>query len=362
MPGGNPERSVPPWMSPDELEAHAKEQLPEDVYHFVAGGAGDELTLRSNLTGFDRFYLRPRVLVDVGAISTGTQILGSPLAAPIFVAPMGGQSRIHSNGETACATGAAQAGVGFMLSALASVPIGDVTLVAPETRWYQLYFFSRDRAVVADRVAQAESLRYKAIVVTADAPVANFIRRSARYDTPDPTTHAQDSPWLRLSIEKGVVQFDVNASDPTLDWTAIEWLRSQTHLPIAIKGIMTPEDALTAVRLGVDAIVISNHGGRSMDHTLGAIEALPEIVDAIQGRIPIVLDGGIRRGSDISIALSLGANAVSVGRPALWALQYGGALGVATYFRALIIALARSMAWLGVRNVSDFSSANVGRR
>lgn len=365
-----PEREVPIWAYPDDLERLAKDQLSASLYDNIAGGAGDELTVRANLRGFERFYLRPRILVDVSAICTEIEILGTGLSAPIFIAPMGGQQRAHPLGEVATAKGAGEAGVGFMLSTESSVPLEEVARHASAARWFQLYFISSDHGFISDIVARATQNGYKAIVVTVDAPVANFSRRNLRHEAEGRPGNYRFSNYkptnyvapLSIVNDRVVARFPLNVSDPALTWKDIEWLVSITALPVLVKGVMTAEDARIAIECGISGIVVSNHGGRALDHTMGSVEALPDIVEAVGDQVPIILDGGVRRPTDIAIALGLGAKAVAVGRPTWWALAYGGSLGVASFYRHLVMGLARTMAWMGIRNVSEFTPSSVGRR
>lgn len=370
LPEAAPEREVPFWASVEQIEALVRERVPGAVCDSIAGGSGDELTLTANVRGFDRFYLRPRVLVDVSAISTETELLGMRLGAPMLVAPMGGVAKLWPRAECALAAGAADAGIGFILSTESSLSLEEVARSAGDARWFQLYFISRDRGVIAEIVLRAEAAGYLAICVTVDAPTGAFRRRDLVHQAagaPPPVSREEGNasvymPSYAVLNDVPVARFPLKVSDPALTWKHIEWLRSVTRLPILVKGIMTAEDARCAVEIGAAGVYVSDHGGRHLDHTLGTIEVLPEVVEAVRGRVPIVIDGGFRRPTDVALALALGASAVALGRPAAWAVGYGGRLGVSSFFRYLVVGLARTMAELGITSLAGFTRAHVGMR
>ena len=327
-----------------ELEARAAAVLPAPILGYYRSGADDETTLAENEAAFARWQLRPRVLVDVSRLDTSCRLLGHTLATPLLVAPMAAQRMAHERGELATAAAAASLGAGFVLSTLSTTALEEVASVrraGGPPQLFQLYCF-RDRAVSAALVQRAERAGYSGIVLTADAPAlgrreadvrsgfalpahltfANLATQrgadAAQAGTP---THADDGSRLAAYFAEQI--------DPTLTWDAVRWLRSVTALPVLVKGVLTAEDALAAVEAGCAGVCVSNHGGRQLDGTAAAIDALPEVVAAVAGRVPVLLDGGVRRGSDVLKALALGATAVMVGRPVLYGLALGGEAGAA---------------------------------
>jgi len=339
------------WLSAEELEQQARARLNPAIYDFVAGGSGDEVTVAANRAAFRAWRLRPRVLADVGAVELATEVLGTSLGLPVFVPPMGSQWSLHPEGDVATAVGAAAAGAGFALSAVAPATIAAVAAAAGPARWYQLYFRS-DRAAAAELVEAAEAGGYRALLVTVDAPVIGNRRRDTR--------HAyQAGPGAPLGDEQGAAPGEGGAFHfhPDLrpfapvTWADLDWLRTRTRLPIVVKGILDPADAELAIEHGMAGVVVSNHGGRQLDHAVASLEALPAIVQAVAGRIPVLLDGGVRSGTDVAIALCLGASAVGIGRPCLWALTVDGAAGVERLLRGVAADLARTLVLLGLGSV-----------
>ena len=338
-----------PWHSADELEAMASLRLPPAVYDYIAGGAGDERSLRENRAAFDRLRLRPRVLTGIATATAQTEILGRRLAAPVFVAPMGGPSHelAHPNGVAEMAGGAADAGLGYMVSA-SSVP----TLDLPgEALVCQVYLNDRDQA--ARLIHDAEERGYIAVCLTVDVPVAALRRRNLRHGTgvADSGGPAQQRGFANPAAY----------ATPT-SWRDVEWLRSITALPLLVKGVMTAEDAALAVDAGAAGVVVSNHGGRQLDATLGTIDALVEVVDAVAGKALVLLDGGVQSATDVALALALGAQAVGIGKAAMWALAVGGRAGVADYLHSIVVELERTQMMLGVPNVEALGPGHVDRR
>jgi 4-hydroxymandelate oxidase len=338
-------------MSADELEEQARARLNPTIFDFVAGGSGDEVTVAANRAAFRAWRLRPRVLTEIGEARLATEVLGTGLGLPVIVPPMGSHWLLHPEGEAATAAGAAAAGAGFALSSDSPRAIAAVAAAAGPARWYQLYFRS-DRAAAAALVDAAEASGYRALLVTVDVPVLGNRRRDMRHayqggrgaplgDQPEPAV----SPDGRFHP-------DLRAFAPTT-WADLDWLRARTRLPVVVKGILDPADAEMAIEHGMAGVVVSNHGGRQLDHAMASLEALPEIVEAVAGRVPVLLDGGVRSGTDVAIALCLGASAVGVGRPVLWALAVDGAAGVERLLRGLAADLARTLVLLGVSSVAD---------
>jgi isopentenyl diphosphate isomerase/L-lactate dehydrogenase-like FMN-dependent dehydrogenase len=325
-----------------DYERAAEERLDPASYGYFAGGANDEWTLRENVAAFGRWVLRPRVLVDVSALTGATTVLGTEVSFPVLVAPMAFQGLAHPNGERAMARGAAAAGTVMCLSTLSTAGLEEAAQAAPDgARWFQLYW-GPDRSKVQELVDRAVAAGYRAIVVTVDLPEVGRRERDLRtgFETP-----------ASLSA----------VTDNSLTWRDLEWLRSHTALPILVKGILTAEDAVLATEAGVDGIVVSNHGGRQLDGVAASLDALPEVVEAAGDRAEILLDGGVRRGTDVVKALALGARAVLVGRPALYGLAVGGAEGVERVLGLLREEVELALALCGCPSPAHVTRAHVGR-
>jgi len=327
------------------------ERLAEDVldpatHAFLFGGAGDEWTVRANLSAFGRWCLRPRVLVDVDRVSTAVNLLGLELALPFLVAPMGLQRLAHPEAELATARAAAAVGVAFCNSAVSSTSPADVAAAAPGgVHWLQLYSF-RDRGLTEDLVAQAVAAGFRALVLTVDGPAVG------RRESPLRTAFAFP-PDLTVPGCRGATPTQLAAGlDRTLGWGDLERLGGLSKLPLLLKGVLTADDAALACEHGVAGVVVSNHGGRQLDGVPATLEVLPEVVEAVAGRAEVLLDGGIRRGTDIVKALALGASAVLVGRPVMWALAAGGEVGVRTALQLLRAELELALRLLGCPRVS----------
>jgi 4-hydroxymandelate oxidase len=334
-----------------DYERAARELLPGDVYDYYAGGAEDELTLRWNQASFGRFMLRPRVLVDVSRIDPSVTILGTRLAMPVLLAPAAFQRLAHADGELATARAARAAGTLLVASTLSTCPVEEIAAESGAL-WLQLYVF-RDREITRALVERAESAGCRAICLTLTVPVQGNRERDARNGFALPTgVEMANFTGLRQAEFPDATGSRLNAFigqefDPSLSWDAVAWLRSITTLPIVLKGILTPEDAALAVDHGADAVIVSNHGGRQLDSGEPTLLALPRVAAAIGGRIPVLMDGGVRRGADVVKAICLGATAVLVARPYLWGLAVGGQAGVEDVLRILRAEVERTMALLG---------------
>jgi len=315
-------------LTVSEYERLAEDVLEEGALGFFAGGACDERTLRENVEAWRRYHLRPRVLVDVDGTTTATTVLGTDVAMPVLVAPTAFQRVAHPDGETGTARAAAAAGTIMCLSTMATSTPAEVAAAAPAApRWFQLYVF-RDRGVTSALVDQASESGYSAIVLTVDAPRLGRRERDLRtgFRVPEevvvPSVSAAAGGWA------GATPLDtLTWIDPTISWRDLEQMVAESPLPVVVKGIQTSEDAALACDHGAAAIVVSNHGGRQLDGVAATAELLPEVVEAVAGRIEVLVDGGIRRGSDVVTALALGARAVLVGRPVLWGLAHAGEEG-----------------------------------
>jgi isopentenyl diphosphate isomerase/L-lactate dehydrogenase-like FMN-dependent dehydrogenase len=310
-----------------DYEQLAKTILEPGAFGYYAGGAGDERALAGNVEAWRRRVLRPRVLVDVTEVSTATTVLGTPVSMPLLVAPTAIQRLAHPEGEPGMARAAAAAGTVMCLSTLATATLEEVAAAAPEApRWFQLYVF-RDRGVTRLLVDQAVEHGYGAIVLTVDAPRLGRRERDLRsgFRVPEDITVPSVAATGRW---EGATPLELLGSiDPSLTWAGLEELRSYSALPFVLKGIQTGEDAALASEHGVDAIVVSNHGGRQLDAVAPTADLLPEVVEAVAGRLEVYVDGGIRRGADVVKALALGARAALAGRAPLWGLACDGAAG-----------------------------------
>jgi 4-hydroxymandelate oxidase len=324
-----------------DFEALARERLTHSAFEFLSGGAADELTLRANHEAFDRILLRPRVLVDVAAIDTSLTLLGEALAHPILLAPVAYQKLFDAEGEVAAARGAAAGEAVYVMSTASTSSIEEVA-AAGARMWLQLYIQS-DREVTRDLVARAEGAGVRALCLTVDTPVLGARNRQARAKFALPaeltTPHLDAVGRDRLSV--------VSEKRQSLTWRDVDWLQSIARVPLLLKGIITADDAQRAVEHGARGIVVSNHGARNLDTLPATIDALPEVAERVAGRVPLLLDGGIRRGTDVIKALARGATAVLIGRPYAYGLAAGGADGVARVIAILREELETAMALLG---------------
>jgi isopentenyl diphosphate isomerase/L-lactate dehydrogenase-like FMN-dependent dehydrogenase len=317
-----------------ELETKARELLPQRVYDHHASGANDEITLRENRVAYERIALLPRMLVDVSERQMDTTALGEPVSMPILIAATAFQGLAHPTGEVATAKAAGAAKTLMTLSTLSTFSIEEVMAVATGPVWFQLYVF-KDRAISASLVKRAEVAGCKAVVFTVDAPLLGRRERDVRNQFKMP-----DAVSVKNLLSGGLSEFaDATAGcgltpsiatlfDTALAWKDIEWLAGITKLPVLVKGILRSDDALLAVKHGASGIIVSNHGARQLDTTPATISVLPKIVDAVDGKIEVYVDGGIRRGTDVLKAIACGARAVFVGRPVLWGLASGAEAGV----------------------------------
>lgn len=350
-----PLEHIPPHIaSVTDYEQLAKERLSESIWAYFAGGAGNEWTLRENIAAFDRLPLRPRVLQNLSPASTATRILGCDLAAPILLAPVAFQRMAHADGELASVVAASALDSGMIISTQASMDMDVLADQASAPLWFQLYI-QPDRDFTAALVARAERAGYRALVVTVDAPVTGMRWREQRAGFAMPA----DVQPVNLAGMKSVppapsdaLLFGTPLAAAAPTWEEISWLRSLTGLPILLKGITHADDARRAINVGVDGIIVSNHGGRALDGTAAAVDLLPPVVAAVDGAIPVLMDGGIRRGTDVLRALALGAAAVLIGRPYILALAAAGAPGVAHVIRMLRAELELAMALTGCTDVN----------
>lgn len=342
-----------------EFEALAKERLSPLAWDYYSSGALDEITLRDNREAFERIAIRYHVLAGTAERDLSAQVLGERHDLPILIAPTAFARLAHDEGERAVARAAAAEGVTQVLSTLSTISLEDVSKAAPDgNRWFQLYVF-KDRGLTADLVRRAEASGYQAIVMTVDAPMLGKRERDARnrFSLPDGITAANLSTQLARipsdGTDSGLFQFFTSVLDPGLTWDDVEWLTSLTTLPVLVKGVVRGDDAERAIERGCAGVIVSNHGGRQLDTAISSIDALPEVAEAVDGRGAVLVDGGIRRGSDIVKSLALGANAVLVGRPILWGLAVGGEDGVRSVLQILRAEFDLAMALCGASSVEE---------
>jgi isopentenyl diphosphate isomerase/L-lactate dehydrogenase-like FMN-dependent dehydrogenase len=349
-------------LNVSDYERLAEQSLDPGAYGYFAGGAGDELTLRDNVAAFGRWQLRPRVLVDLSEATTETTVLGVPASMPLLVGPAAFQRLAHPDGEAATARAAAAAETIMCLSTFATSSAAEVAAAAPEgRRWFQLYVY-KDRGITRSLVDQAAESGYDAVVLTVDAPFLGRRERDLRSgfaipaDLPVPsleqaTDHDEPMTVFRM--------FDL--IDEALTWRDLEELASLSDLPIVVKGVLTGDDARLAVDSGAAAVIVSNHGGRQLDGVPAALDALPEVVEAVDASAEVLVDGGVRRGTDVVKALALGARAVLIGRPYLWGLAVNGEQGVRGVLELLREEIRLALALAGCRSPEDVCRAHVQR-
>ena len=341
-----------------EYEALARKCLSQATYDYYAGGAGDEVTLRENRSAFDRLQLLPRVLVDVSHRDLSTTVLSQPIALPILIAPTAFHRLACPEGEIATARAAAKVGTVMVLSTLSNTTLEEVARASEAPLWFQLYIY-KDRGLTQALVERAEAAGYKALCVTVDAPLLGRRERDVRNRFSLPP----DLAIANIPAHAGERLPDVAGSSAlstyfsrllhqSLTWDDVEWIQGITSLPVVLKGIHHPEDARLAVERGVSGIVVSNHGARQLDTVPATIDMLPAIADVVQEQGELLLDGGVRRGTDVLKALALGAMAVLVGRPVLWGLAVDGQMGAAQVLRLLQAEIDLAMALCGITSVS----------
>ena len=338
----------------------AREYLPEATWNYYAGGACDEVTLRDNREAFDRLRLLGRVLRDVSARTLQTTVLGRPISMPLMISPTALQQLAHEDGERATAKAAAAAGTVMIASNLATCTLEDIAAAAPGApRWFQLYVW-RDRGLTAELVRRAEDAGYEAIVLTVDGQVWGKRYRDDRggFTLPPGLTMANLASAGIGSMPTGVdgsalAAYATSLLDPALDWDDVAELAASTRLPLVLKGILHPDDARLAVAHGAAGVFVSNHGGRQLDGSPATIDVLEAVSAAVDGRAEVYLDGGVRRGTDVVKALALGARAVAVGRPVVWALAAGGQRGISRMLSMLREEIDIAMALCGAASPDE---------
>ena len=344
-------------VSVSDFERYAKAALPSSIYEYISGGGADEVSLKRNRTAFDEWMILPRVLSDVTQGGTQTKILDEALRHPIMLAPVAFQKMVHPQAELATLEAADCLDTKMVVSTLATVELEELAQASSEKHWFQLYF-QENREFTLSLVKRAEAAGYSKLVVTVDAPLHGIRNRAQRagFVLPEGVEALNlkaRPPLPRKSLEpsESVVLQGMMSEAPT--WQDIEWLLTQTKLPVIIKGILHPDDARLAKEKGIAGIVVSNHGGRTLDCVPSALDMLAEIRKIVGQDYPLILDGGIERGTDIFKAIALGANAVMIGRPQIYALAVAGALGVASMLRILREELEVTMALAGTPRIAD---------
>jgi len=347
-----------------DFERAARERMERTAFEYYAGAACDERTLAANCDAFGRILIRPRVLVDVSRVDLATRVLGESIAMPIMLAPTAFNRLAHPDGECAAARAAAKAGTLMVASTLSTCTLEEIAAAGAGPLWFQLYVY-KDREVTKALVARAERAGFRALVLTVDTPLLGRRERDVRnrFALPEHLAVANFAS-IKMDAERWGTQSSFSAYvhnlfDASLTWEAVAWLRSLTTLPILLKGILTAEDARLAVDHGADGIIVSNHGGRQLDGSTPAIVALPEVVDAVGGRTPVFMDGGIRRGTDVLKALALGARAVLIGRAYLWGLAADGEAGVSAVLSLLRDELQLAMALAGRPTIASIDRSAV---
>ncbi len=358
-------------MSPEDLESEARTILSPASYDYYAGGAEDEVTLSANRRAFGRWGFRHRVLTGVADPDLSVELFGRHLSLPIILAPTAVHGLADSEGELATARAAAGAGTTFCLSTLASRTVEEVADAAPAgSRWFQLYIY-KDRGVTAELVDRATAAGYEAIELTADFAVAGRRDRDLRnaFTLPAGVTYANLGGGARTTMsaedvrpgESGLAKYVADLLDPTIGWTDLEWLVERSPMPVLVKGGVRKDDAELCVAHGAAGLVVSNHGGRQLDGSIPTLDALPEVVDAVGSKVPVLVDGGVRRGTDALKAICLGARAVQIGRPYLWALACNGEAGVLALIEQLREELVVGMTLLGAARLADLSTDLLSR-
>lgn len=368
-----------------DLRRMARERLPRMVFDYIDGGADDEVTLARNVSRFRDIELVWEALKDVDKIDTSTAIMGAPSASPFFISPTATSRLFHPRaGELAVARAAHAAGVPYTCSTLASASVEEIAAVNPGPKWFQVYVW-RDRELVKEVLARAKAAGFSAIILTVDVPVVGNRERDGANDFTVPpkvtwrtatqalaapgylwdlatTSEIRPANFTHIRMNTGLIDF-INAQfDRAVTWDDVRWLRETWDGKLAIKGIATPEDAQRCVSIGADAVWVSNHGGRQLDTAPASIDTLPAIADAVAGKVEIILDGGVRRGSDVVKALALGANAVAIGRAYLYGLAAGGEAGVRRALDIIDSEVRRTMALCGRTQLSALSRDLIFRR
>ena len=340
-----------------QYEPLARQRLSQMAYDYVRSGGSDEITMRENRLAFERLRLAPRVLADVSQLNTRISLFGAELEHPIMLAPIAYHRLYHPEGEAGTARGANAAGAVMAVSTFTTTAIDEIARNTRSPIWFQLYV-QRDRSFTKDMVQRAVAAGCKAVCLTVDTPVLGCRYGQLSFGLP---SHLECVHLRGLDLKKSVPTHSMGGVydpifDPSFNWKDLEWLRTVADVPVLLKGVLSPEDGKRAIDYGVDGIIVSNHGGRNLDLLPATINALPGIVEAVAGRLPVLLDSGIRRGTDVLTALALGAKAVFVGRPYIYGLAIAGARGVERVISILRDEFQRAMALTGRRSIAEIDS------
>ena len=352
-------------LNVDDYEHAARERLDASIYDYIAGGSWDEVTLTENRTAYDKWRLRPRAMVNVEHRDLSVSILGDRLSLPIGIAPSAFHKLMHPDGELATARAAGAAGTVMCLSIMSTVSLEEVAAVASGPLWLQTYIL-KDRSLTADLAARAKAAGYRAFVLTVDTPVLGRRERDSRNQFELPAgiemRNISMPPPAPGEYESPMVRFIKQQIDPSLTWREVEWFVKTVQMPVFVKGVLHPEDARLAVQAGVRGIIVSNHGGRQLDGAIATLDALPGIVFAVSDtNLDVIVDGGIRRGTDVVKALALGAKMVLVGRPVLWGLAVDGEAGTRAVLEILRREFDTTLALVGSPRSVDLNRDFVTR-
>lgn len=352
----------------DSLEPAARERLDRSLFDYIAGGAADEWTLAENRAAWNRIQLLPRMLRGVAERSLSTTILGTPVSMPVFVPPMGFHGLCHADAEEATAKATGDADTIFCASTVSNKSLEAIANASPGTKWFQLYVY-RDREITRSLVERAVAAGFEALCLTVDTPLAGPRERDKRNRLRMPV-HLELANFAKahstMNHEGGgegssLAAYISSQWDPGLTWKDVEWLQSISPLPVIVKGVMAPADAVLSVEHGAKAVMVSNHGARQLDSVPASVTVLEPVVEAVAGRCEVYLDGGVRRGTDVLKALALGARAVAVGRPVLWGLTLGGAEGVRSVLEHIRGEIDLAMALAGCARRSDIGKELIWR-
>lgn len=350
----------------NDFEVFARDKISESAYDYFRGGADDEITLLENSSAYKNIFLKYRVLRDVSNVDTSASFLGIKLSMPVLIAPTAFHKLAHPEGEIAVSKAASSEGIIMILSTLSNSDMEDVVNENDKMVMFQLYVY-KDREITRELIQRAESAGMKAIVLTVDTPYIGKREKDIRnrFTLPE---HLSVKNLLPVSKDKfpvvdnsGLAGYVSSHLDPSLSWKDIDWIKSVSKLPLVIKGIGCSEDALLSVENGADGIVVSNHGGRQLDTCRATIDVLPEIAESVSDKIEILIDGGIRKGTDVIKALALGAKAVLIGRPVIWGLAYDGEKGVKDVLNILRNEITLAMALCGVDKVKNINNELIAK-